>query len=91
MILFACILLCRQCRTAAKPNIIVFIADDTDMDFGCFGNKNIKISTIDKLSSDGLYFEKACLASPPSSPSITCIMTGKFAHIIATEDIHAPM
>ena len=24
-----------------KPNIVVFLADDAGMDFGCYGNKNI--------------------------------------------------
>ncbi|MDR0698466.1 MAG: sulfatase [Tannerella sp.] len=72
-----------------KPNIIVFIADDAGMDFGCYGNNSIKTPYIDKLASDGLRFEKAFLTSPQSSPSRTCIMTGKFAHTTGTEDLHS--
>ncbi|MDR2037453.1 MAG: sulfatase [Bacteroidales bacterium] len=74
-----------------KPNIIVFIADDAGMDFGCYGNKNIHTPHIDQLAASGLKFEKAFLTSPQSSPSRTSMMTGMFAHTIGTEDLHTPI
>lgn len=74
-----------------KPNIVVFIADDAGMDFGCYGNKNIKTPNIDKLAAQGVRFEKAYLTSPQSSPSRTSMMTGMFAHTIGTEDLHDPI
>lgn len=74
-----------------RPNIIVFIADDAGMDFGCYGNKGIKTPNIDKIAAQGLCFEKAFLTSPQSSPSRTSMMTGKFAHTIGTEDLHSPI
>jgi len=75
----------------SKPNILVFIADDAGMDFGCYGNRNIKTPHIDKLAADGLRFDKAFLTSPQSSPSRTSMMTGKFAHTIGTEDLSSPI
>ena len=74
-----------------KPNIIVFIADDAGMDFGCYGNNNIHTPHIDRLAASGLRFDKAFLASPQSSPSRTSMMTGMFAHTIGTEDLHTPI
>ena len=74
-----------------KPNIVVFIADDAGMDFGCYGNKNIKTPNIDKLAAQGVRVEKAYLTSPQSSPSRTSMMTGMFAHTIGTEDLHDPI
>ena len=74
-----------------KPNIVVFLADDAGMDFGCYGNKNIHTPNIDKLSASGLRFNKAFLTSPQSSPSRTSMMTGMFAHTIGTEDLHTPI
>lgn len=71
-----------------KPNIVVFIADDAGMDFGCYGNAGIKTPNIDKLAKDGLKFQNAYLTSPQSSPSRTSMMTGMFAHTIGTEDLH---
>ena len=72
-----------------QPNIIVFIADDAGMDFGCYGNKGISTPNIDMLAASGMRFEKAFLTSPQSSPSRTSMMTGMFAHTIGTQQLHA--
>lgn len=74
-----------------QPNIVVFIADDAGMDFGCYGNKEIKTPNIDKIAGEGIRFQKAFLTSPQSSPSRTSMMTGMFAHTIGTEDLHSPL
>lgn len=74
-----------------RPNIIVFIADDAGMDFGCYGNKTIKTPNIDELAEEGIRFEKAFVTSPQSSPSRTSMMTGLFAHTLGTEDLHTPI
>lgn len=71
-----------------RPNIIVFIADDAGMDFGCYGNKNIKTPNVDWLAEQGMRFEKAFLTAPQSSPSRSSMMTGEFAHTIGVEDLH---
>ncbi|GHS92399.1 heparan N-sulfatase [Bacteroidia bacterium] len=80
-----------QQESGDLPNILVFVADDAGMDFGCYGNRSIKTPNIDRLASHGLRFEKAFLTSPQSSPSRTGMMTGKFAHTIGTEDLHSPI
>lgn len=74
-----------------RPNIIVFVADDAGMDFGCYGNKGIKTPNIDKLAKRGIRFQNAYLTSPQSSPSRTSMMTGQYAHTIGTEDLHNPL
>jgi arylsulfatase A-like enzyme len=74
-----------------KPNIIVFIADDAGMDFGCYGNNVIKTPNVDKIARQGVRFQQAFLTSPQSSPSRTSMMTGMFAHTIGTEDLHTPI
>ena len=84
-------LTCVAIHAAQKPNILVFIADDAGMDFGCYGNKYIHTPNIDKIAANGLRFEKAFLTSPQSSPSRTSMMTGMFAHTIGTEDLHTPI
>ena len=71
-----------------KPNIVVFVADDAGMDFGCYGNPSIKTPNIDEIARHGVRFQKAFLTSPQSSPSRTSMMTGMFAHAIGTEDLH---
>lgn len=78
-------------ESANPPNIIVFIADDAGMDFGCYGNKLIKTPNIDQLANDGLVFQKAFLTSSQFSPTRTSILSGQFAHTIGSEDLHHPM
>lgn len=78
-----------QIPTQPPPNILVFIADDAGMDFGCYGNPNIKTPNIDRLAESGVKFEKAFVTSPQSSPSRTSIMTAMFAHTIGTEGLHS--
>lgn len=52
-----------------KPNIVVFIADDAGMDFGCYGNLAIKAPNIDRIAKQGVRFQNAFLTSPQSSSS----------------------
>lgn len=75
----------------SRPNILIFIADDAGMDFGCYGNRSIKTPNIDRLANEGILFKNAFVTSPQSSPSRTSMMTGSFAHTIGTEDLHAPL
>lgn len=80
-----------QAQNKKKPNIIVFIADDAGLDFGCYGNHSIKTPNIDRIAQQGVRFQNAFLTSPQSSPSRTSMMTGMFAHTIGTEDLHSPL
>ena len=75
-------------KEETKPNILVFIADDAGMDFGCYGNKVIKTPNIDRLAAEGLKYENAFVTAPQCSPCRTSILSGKFAHTIGTEDLH---
>lgn len=74
-----------------KPNIIVFIADDASVDFGCYGNKYVKTPNIDQLASQGVLFRNAFVTSPQSSPSRISMMTGQYAHTLGVEDLHTPI
>lgn len=71
-----------------QANILVFIADDAGMDFGCYGYKGAHTPNIDALADNGLLIERAFLTAPQCSPSRTSMLSGKFAHTIATEDLH---
>lgn len=73
---------------AQKPNILVFVADDAGMDYGCYGNDGIITPNIDDLAAKGLKCENAFLTAPQCSPSRTSMLSGQFAHTIGTEDLH---
>ncbi|WP_282781770.1 sulfatase family protein [Phaeodactylibacter xiamenensis] len=70
------------------PNIVVFIADDAGMEYGCYGDTAAHTPNIDALASQGVRFTKAFLTAPQCSPSRTSMLSGQFAHTIGTEDLH---
>jgi len=74
--------------TGSKPNIVVFIADDAGMEFGCYGDRGAKTPHIDALAEKGVVFENAFLTAPQCSPSRTSMLSGQYAHTIGTEDLH---
>lgn len=63
-----------------KPNIIFILIDDQRYDFLSFLNHPwIKTPNIDKLASNGMYFNNAFVTSSLCSPSRASIMTGQYA------------
>lgn len=62
-----------------QPNIVMFFVDD--LGWGDLGYQNSTYHTpnIDGLKSDGMYFSRAYIPTPTSSPSRASILTGKEA------------
>ena len=65
-----------------KPkNIIYLISDALRPDYlGCYGNKSVLTTEIDKLASDGVLFENVISSAPWTIPSIGTHLTGKYPH-----------
>jgi arylsulfatase A-like enzyme len=78
-------------KESTKPNILVLIADDASLDFGCYGNKGINTPNIDALAASGLRIDRAFLTGSQCSPSRTAMITGQFAHTIGTEKLSGPI
>ncbi len=75
-----------------RPNIIWVIADDVGWkDLGCYGHPTIRTPNIDWLASHGVRFTNAFVTSPQCSPSRTAMFSGRFAHTVGAEDLHAPV
>lgn len=63
----------------AKPNIILFLADDHGQEFaGCYGNKVVQTSHLDALARTGMRFNNVFAASPTCSPSRAALFTGLY-------------
>ncbi|XP_033099413.1 steryl-sulfatase-like [Anneissia japonica] len=59
------------------PNVVMFLLDDTGLgDLGCYGNKSVKTPNIDKISREGMKFNRM-YANPYCSPSRAAILTGR--------------
>jgi len=73
----------------AKPNFILFIADDVSWDdIGCYGNLQVKTPNIDRLASDGIRFNNFFLTASSSSPSRNSIITGRYPHNTGGAELH---
>ncbi len=64
---------------AAKPNIVLFLADDMGYaDLGCYGGKDIRTPTIDRLAREGVRFTNFYSAGTECSPTRTALLTGRY-------------
>jgi arylsulfatase A-like enzyme len=65
---------------AAKPNIIVIMADDLGYgDVGCYGAKAVKTPNIDKLAAEGLRFTSGYCSASTCTPTRFSLLTGTYA------------
>ncbi len=63
---------------AERPNIILVMADDLGWgDVGFNGNKIIKTPNMDKMSQDGVIFNRFYSACAVSSPTRASVLTGR--------------
>lgn len=64
---------------AAKPNIVVVIADDlTYHDLGCWGNKDVHTPNLDRLAAEGMRLTHCYTPAPVCSPTRQALYTGLF-------------
>ena len=65
-------------KSATKPNIVVFVADDMGWgDSATYGNALIKTPNMDRLASQGVKFTQCYAACGVCSPSRSAILTGR--------------
>ena len=80
------------CTIGARPNIVIFIADDMSWDdCGAYGHPTIKTPSIDGLAAEGMRFENAFLTISSCSPSRASIITGRYPHRTDAEELHWPL
>ncbi|MCC9601814.1 sulfatase [Stieleria sp. JC731] len=71
----------REAAAQAKPNIVVMLCDDIRFDaLSCAGHPHLKTPNIDKLASEGIYFENMFCTTSLCSPSRATILSGLYAH-----------
>ncbi|MEY8528352.1 sulfatase-like hydrolase/transferase [Bacteroides xylanisolvens] len=62
-----------------RPNIVFILTDDQPYSLlHCTGNKLIQTPNLDKLAKEGVLFTNAHVSSAISTPSRTCILTGRY-------------
>lgn len=65
---------------AAKPNIVLIVADDLGYgDLGCYGATKIKTPNVDRLATEGVRFTNGYAPSSTCTPSRFSLLTGEYA------------
>src|SRR5262249_48592629 len=65
-----------RAEEAKKFNILFIMSDDMRPDLGCYGNKLVKSSNLDRLASRSVRFEKAYVQYPLCNPSRSSMLNG---------------
>ena len=61
-----------------RPNILLLMSDNQYADhLGCYGDRSIKTTNIDKLAKEGVIFKNAYCSAPSCSPARASMLTGK--------------
>ena len=74
-----------EAQSAKQPNIIWLVAENVDLDFGCYFAEGVETPHVDLLAANGVRFTNAYSTSPVCAPSRSALMTGMYA---TTTDMH---
>lgn len=65
---------------AARPNVVMIVADDLGLQLGCYGDKLARTPHIDQLAKEGLRFTSAYCTTASCSASRSVILSGLHNH-----------
>lgn len=68
-------------RPVARPNVVLFVADDHGQDAGCYGNRVIRTPNIDQLAREGTLYRYAFCTTASCSASRSVILSGLHNHL----------
>lgn len=64
-----------------RPNVVFLLSDDQGwMDYGFMGHPHVQTPNLDKLSSEGLLYERGYVTAPLCRPSLASLATGLYPH-----------
>ncbi|BCX48190.1 iduronate-2-sulfatase [Haloferula helveola] len=72
----ALVLAASHASAADRPNILLICIDDLRTQLGCYGDKVVKSPNIDRLSEQGVIFDRCYVQVAVCNPSRASMMTG---------------
>ncbi len=61
-----------------RPNILWIVAENTKLDFGCYGAKNVATPNVDRLAAEGLRYTRVFATAPVCATSRSAFLTGMY-------------
>ena len=83
ILLSACLTILGWLQTSeatGQPNILLIVSEDNGPELGCYGDPYARTPNLDRLASEGVRFENACVPFSVCSPSRACFLTGLHSH-----------
>ena len=68
-----------------RLNVLWIVGENFDLDFGCYGAKNVRTPNVDRLAAEGIRYTNVFSTSPVCAPSRSAFMTGMYQ---TTTDTH---
>ncbi|RED47857.1 sulfatase [Seonamhaeicola aphaedonensis] len=95
IVVIVCLLISAQSLVFSQkkepPNILVFYIDDLRAELGCYGSETAITPNIDKLSNDGIMFNKAYTQQAICAPSRMSTLTGLRPETLGIYSIFTPL
>ncbi len=70
---------------ARCPNIVWIVAENANLEFGCYGEKLVATPNVDRLAAEGVRYTRVFSTAPVCAPSRSALMTGYYQ---TTTDTH---
>jgi N-sulfoglucosamine sulfohydrolase len=67
------------------PNIVWIVAENANLEFGCYGEKLVATPNVDRLAAEGAGYTRVFSTAPVCAPSRSAFMTGFYQ---TTTDTH---
>src|SRR5262245_36997615 len=61
-----------------RPNILWIVAENTKLDYGCYGSKGVLTPNVDSLAARGTRYTRVFATAPACATSRSAFMTGMY-------------
>lgn len=68
-----------------RPNVVWIVAENANLEFGCYGEKLVATPNVDRLAAEGVRYTRVFSTAPVCAPSRSAFMTGFYQ---TTTDTH---
>lgn len=67
-----------KAKPARRPNLLWIVAENIDLDLGCYGARHVQTPNLDRLAREGIRCTRVFATAPVCAPSRSAFMTGMY-------------